>query len=212
MAADKLELNLPEGFYQASMTFTGTAVPRGAAITFGGLLGGAHTPSSAATAINNAWQSTLRLQFVSGITLAATRVKVGPMDSGPFATVTHAVAGSKAATTASPNVAYLIKKISALGGRAGAGRIFHPGVVEADIDEAGLMTAGVRTTLQGAYDLFFNALNAANLGMHLLHSHGSYHKLDGIESVVHTVPLRDPTPVTSLSVDSKISSQRRRLR
>jgi 2C-methyl-D-erythritol 2,4-cyclodiphosphate synthase len=74
------------------------------------------------------------------------------------------------------------------------------------------VSATRRPNLQAQYDAFLIALATNDIPMFLLHSWGSYHKLDGDEVVVHTVPLRAPTEVTSLSVDATIGTQRRRLR
>jgi len=55
-------------------------------------------------------------------------------------------------------------------------------------------------------------LNSVSLPMYLLHSWGTYTKLSGNDPVFVTVDIRAPTEVLALTVDSKVATQRRRLR
>lgn len=206
-----LELNLPADYYQASMTFTGTGCPRGAAIVFGGQAA-ALAPATIAGAVNSAWTSALRAQFSADVTMAGTRVKKGPMDDGPFAFVALSSAGTASGTAMAPSVAYLIRKNTAIGGRQGAGRIYQPGVAEGSVDAAGIVSGAVRTPLQAGWDAFLAALNSAGAPMFLLHSFGAYTVLRDKDPFIVVVAARAPTAVTSLTVDSKVATQRRRLR
>jgi len=208
-----MELNLPSGYYQASMIFTGAGVPQGAAIVFGGNQGIA-PPATIASAINAAWVANLRPEFSSSIMLAGTRVKCGPMEDGPFAYSSSGSAGTKAGTLFPPNVSFLIRKNTAIGGRQGSGRIYMPGVGDSLADDAGNVTGAYRTTLNTAWSAFLTALGSASAPMVLLHSHGAYSKMVGDPAQIEIVIVapRAPTPVTDLSVDSVLATQRRRLR
>lgn len=207
-----IRMYLPVGYYHAQMLFSGASIPRGAAVTFGGSVASG-TPAVAAAAINTAWNTHLKPQTLSSVTLAGTRVKFGPMDDGPFAYVTHGVAGtSGGGAVAPPNVAYLVRKNSASGGRRGAGRMFFPGVAEANADNVGAVDPPYLASFQTAVTAFFNGLNSVSLPMYLIHSDGTYLKIVDGEAVVRVVEAKMPTAVTSLAVDAKVATQRRRLR
>lgn len=206
-----LELNLPAGYYHANMLFTGAAVPRGAAITFGGSAASG-TPAAVAAAINTAWNTHLKSIFNTAVSLAGTRVKIGPNVDGPFAYVALGTAGTSAGTAGSPQVAYLIRKNTALGGRQGAGRMYQPGWSETDVDSTGTISGGTRTGLQTAWSAFLAGLSSVSYPMYLLHSHGAITTMRDANLYVRTVAPRAPTEVTSLSVDSVVATQRRRLR
>lgn len=207
-----IKLYLPTGYYHANMLFSGASVPQGAAMTFGG----AHTsgtPAAHAAAINTAWNTHIRPTMMSDITLAGTRVKHGPMDDGPFSYVASGIAGGAGAgAVGPPSVAYLIRKLTAMGGRKGAGRLFQPGVAEANVDNSGAVLGSFLTTLQTAWTAFLNGLNSVSLPMYLIHSDGTYLTIENGEAVTRVVTAVMPTEVTSLSVDGRVATQRRRLR
>lgn len=206
-----LALNLPATYYHANMLFTGSAVPQGAAVTFGGSCG-SMTPTSVASAINSAWNTTLKAQTSNAMQLAGTRVKVGPMIDGPFAFVAQGTLGTHTGTSSSPNVAWLIRKNTGIGGRQGSGRIYMPGAADADINVDGSLDPTRRTALQTAWTAFFDGLVAALVPMCLIHSAGAYKVLEDDELVIKVLPARNPTVVTSLTVDNRVATQRRRLR
>lgn len=205
-----LEIFLPPDYYAAQLFFTGTSAPSGAAITFGGHATFVDsTPAAIAALIVTAWGTRIDPEIVNTLTLATVRVKKGPMEDGPFAQVTANNAGASSGTAGPPSVAFLIRKNTAFGGKKGAGRMYLPGVKETDVDETGAVVAGKVTLLQTAFNGFLNDLAAANAHMHLLHSYGSYTSSKGVVTVV---PSRTPDQVTSLAVDNRVATQRRRLR
>jgi hypothetical protein len=113
--------------------------------------------------------------------------------------------GTAATTMFPPNVAVLIKKRTALGGRRGRGRMYFPWFLgEGDADERGSISAAVQANLSAACENFRLAIAAASgavpgTPMVLLHS---------------TAPLGPavaPTPVIALVVDPLVATQRRRL-
>lgn len=104
-----------------------------------------------------------------------------------------------------PNSAVLIRKQTGLAGRRGRGRMYVPGVLEGSVDNVGLLTSTYRGSLQTAYDLWLTGLE------------------EGVSSILPMPPVvlhrsegagvePAPTPVTSLTVETKIATQRRRLR
>lgn len=104
------------------------------------------------------------------------------------------------------NCAILVKKNTLLGGRRNRGRMFWPNMLdEGTVNDVGLLNPSTITNNQTSANNFFNLLqdptviDGAALNMHVLHSEGK-----------SSVP--PPTPVSSLTVDSVISTQRNRLR
>jgi len=205
-----MKVNLPNGFGHVNFFFGGVGLPTGAACSFG--LGGAgapNTPAGLAAELIGYWTTRLKAQTSISVSLTGCRVKLGPMETGPFALVGASVAGSAAGTAVSPAVAYIVRKNSAMGGKRGSGRFFHPGSQDPKVNEAGVIDAPTLTALQAAWDGFMGDLAASTLEMVLLHTYGTYVKQDGTTVVV---PAQDPTPVTSLTVEAMVGTQRRRQR
>lgn len=101
------------------------------------------------------------------------------------------------------NCAMLVRKNTALGGRRNRGRFFIPGMLtEEGVNNVGIIGSSDRGAYQGGIDSFFAELTTSTpaLPMVILHNTG------GVS------PIIDPTVVVSLTVDSTISTQRRRLR
>lgn len=100
-----------------------------------------------------------------------------------------------------PNVALLVKKVTSSGRGGRHGRSYIPGIPEAN-ENQGSITAGVKTAWQGYLDAFFNKIddNSATTSTPcVVHTQGG--------QVVTGV-----TTVTSLQVQDKLATQRRRLR
>lgn len=95
------------------------------------------------------------------------------------------------------NCAYLIKKITGVGGRRNRGRMYVPGVPENVVDAAGNLLAAEIDAIQGMLGTWFTALQAITaLGDPvILHNNSS-----------------TPTPITSFQCDPRIATQRRRMR
>jgi hypothetical protein len=111
-----------------------------------------------------------------------------------------AIAGAGSGSQAASNVAVLVHKRTALGGRKGRGRLFIPwAVADSNVDEAGIIVPATVVTMQTAVTSFLNGIITEGMNMVLLHSPDK----SGV-----TVP---PTTVSSLVVDGMIATQRRRL-
>lgn len=120
-------------------------------------------------------------------------------DAGPLtAEFPGLVDGSRAGQAITPNVAMLIRKVTASGGRRNRGRIFTPPtyVLESEVDIAGLINA----TPRGVLGTMWNGVRTdmATAGFPWVIFHGA-------------APFT-PTPVTNLVTDSIVATQRRRLR
>jgi hypothetical protein len=104
-----------------------------------------------------------------------------------------------ASVYASDNVAYIIQKKTASLGRAFRGRAYMPGVIESQVDEAGTVNPAQVTGFNTALGTFLTNFNAdADVDYMAL---------------LHVEPTGDlPTAITSLSLASKVGTQRRRIR
>jgi len=163
-------------------------------------------PNAVASTIGGAIANATSLISImdSTVTFKSVTVRLGQDGSPPLVGV-HPMASTGtggALSTLPPNCAVLIHKRTALGGRRGRGRMYLPWAVqEASVDEAGIIQAANVTQIQTAVSNFLSVLATANTPMMVLHDVG----------VDPTKPVPAATPVTSLTVDNLISTQRRRL-
>lgn len=98
------------------------------------------------------------------------------------------------------NSSYLVKKITLAAGHSQRGRMFVPGVIEGKVSNAGAIASGdVSTANDGLDDFRLYAEGTAPWdGLFLLHSSDS--------------PALAATAISQLLLDSRIATQRRRLR
>lgn len=193
-------MEIPTGYAQANVMYSGPGVDGYAEVTLGlDVSGFPNTPNDAATAVYNAFASTDLLNALSASwSLEGVRVKFGPQATGPTGELMFSEAGTAATDSVVSNVAVLVQKVTAMGGRAGRGRLYMPGIVETQVATNGIITG----TLHGYFDAGFtnllSGLQTLNLDPVLLHAAGS--------------PIGSPTPITAFVVQSKVATQRRRLR
>lgn len=112
------------------------------------------------------------------------------------------VVGSAAGALMPQNNAFLVHKRTGLGGRGGRGRFYIPGVQEGNVGTTGVVAGATVAAWNTNLAAWRTAVNGAAgvLNMVLLHSSpGAY---------AATVPY----DITSLSMDTVIATQRRRLR
>ena len=183
---------IPSGFGQCTIFFTGTGAPTGAACTWGFDHTGFADPDVVAAAQMGMFNTNIMPELCDTVSTTLCEVKFGPNDTGPVGTDAAGTAGGVAATSAPPNTAYLVSKRTALGGRANRGRLYLPGVDEADVSAQG--TFGT-TALQAAVDQWLTDQDTNQLPMVILHN-----------------DVGSPTPVTQLIVSNRVATQRRRLR
>lgn len=188
-------MNIPNGYGLVQHFFTGTGVPLGAAVTYGIANAALTTPAAAAETLHGIWGTRMMTNIASSCVLSTTRVKMGPNEDGPFAEFTDPIPGSSASAATSPNVAYLLEKRTAIGGRQGQGRCYQPGVREDTVDQAGVLSNTVIDAINIDLSDILADMDAANLPMFLLHSNALA-----------------PTEVTSMVCDTRAATQRRRLR
>lgn len=148
-----------------------------------------------------AWQSYLTTSSrVSGVYLT-----IGS-DGGNYTlyiTPGTAIVGTSNADKLPQNCAYLVQKQTLRPGRAGKGRCYLPGVAaEGSVNDVGVIQGSALTTGQAACNTWLDELNTGgsfSLPMFLLHNQG--------------IPGGSvPTKVERLQLDTRIATQRRRLR
>jgi hypothetical protein len=183
------------GFAHASFFFTGSGVPLGAACTLGLEYNPAKTVQQTADDCRDNFVATILPVLIQNTGLDHVLVKYGPNDVGPTATSASGVGGSDLSDQAPPNVAYLVRKGTALGGRKNRGRMYLPGVDEGEVLQGGTIQPGKLAGVEAAVDAFMAAMIADGHTLVVLHN--------GPEI---------PTEITSLTVDGTVATQRRRLR
>ena len=104
--------------------------------------------------------------------------------------------GGAAINSIPVNGALLVRKFSGQAGRGGRGRFYWPFALnEAQVDEVGIIDGTTRSDHQELQDDFLSQLAANDIPMYILHTGAG-----------------SPALVTSLGVQPKIGTQRRRLR
>jgi hypothetical protein len=193
-------MEIPTGYGQANFRFTGTAVPTGAEITLGiDVSAFSGTPTGAAQELADSWAAT-NIDAYQGTVIALTSIslKYGPTATGPTGEWTGSLPGVGTGSGVTPNVALLVQKVTALGGRAGRGRLYLPGLAESHFDEGGNVSGTVVTGVTGAFEALRADLESKQLSPVLLHGEGS--------------PITTPTPITEFVASGTGATQRRRLR
>lgn len=190
---------IPTNHAQANFRFGGAGLPWDGEITMG-LNTELQTPPEAELPglLAEAWQLNMAARCSSSIELQLVRVKYGPNDLGPMFEEGVVMPGTIGGSTEVPNVSVLISKATGVGGRAGRGRLYHPGADEGNFQSDGVMNATRRGQWQTSWDAFIDDVVALGTIPVLLHSHGS--------------PITQPLPITSWTVQSRAATQRRRLR
>lgn len=139
-------------------------------------------------------------------TMACTsiRVKFGPRESGPSAEVAVGDAvGSLNMERPASNVALLVRKTTAFGGRRGSGRTYWPWGGEGSLLSNSQWSPTFIGIAQTAADTLLSGMEGFDVYPVLLHTPVV------IDDVVVELP---PTPVDSWSVQAVAATQRRRLR
>jgi hypothetical protein len=127
-------------------------------------------------------------------TLTTVTARQQPGDE--IGVATYNVTGRDTGNGSPPQVAVLVRKVTALGGRRNRGRMFLPGVPELWVNEQGLLSANYVTGLQGAFDQFIINMDSQQTRAYLLHSGPGF----------------DPVNITAMVVQPLVATQRRRLR
>lgn len=190
---------IPTGYAQVNMIFTGASVPNGAEVTLGlSNLTSDHNPSEIAEAVETALEAAdvLFAATLSTVKIATLRVKKGPNETGPFIDYAVDIPGTSVTAEGMPNCAYLVHKITTMGGRKGRGRAYWPGAALSETDNAGNVGVDARNGVTDGWNSLITSLASADLAPVLLHS---------AEGDI-------PNVITEFICDARLATQRRRLR
>ncbi len=200
-----MALVIPTGTAQVihSLTLTGDAEPM--AITYGVDLDPAAPGNAAnlADGLHDAFVTSMINILATGYQLVATELNYSLEGEAFPRRVRHVEfdAGTGSSNLIPQNTAYLIHKDTSFGGRRNKGRFYLPGVGEPEVGITGVLTTAEVTRIQNALNNWFVGINAV-VGVAdvlILHS-------DGITAT----PA--PTVVTGFRIDTRVATQRRRLR
>lgn len=188
---------IPDGYAQANFRFTGESAPNGAEVTLGlNLAFSSATPTEVAGICGGKWEDSVLPFQCDDISLDEVLVKFGPTATGPSGVSQFGTPGGDVGASEAPAVSVLVRKLTDLGGRAGRGRMYIPGIRDTRVDSSGHVDGTYATDLGIGLVTFKDALEAEDLGLVVLH---------GPES-----PLTVPTPIQFLIVQQYVGTQRRR--
>jgi len=192
-------MTIPIGYAQINWICSGANLPTGAQFTLGvDISGYAGSPADLGAIAIIEYDDHIAPSVVDGCGISGVLVKFGPDATGPSALVSGNVNGEAAGTPSPPQVSYLALKHTALGGRAGRGRMYIPGVPEAQVGGSGVLEGTWRANLETGLNTVLAELALAGAEPVVLHQPGS--------------PLLVPTPITSMTVSTRVATQRQRLR
>lgn len=189
-------MEIPSGYGQVNFIFTGGSAPNGAQCVFGVKNLTALSPLAIANFADSYYNTFIKSQMSAQVTLSGVLVKLGPTATGPSVLINTTRVGVGTGGNFPPNTAFLVKKFTSAGGHSGQGRMFLPGVAEAQADDAGMLAAGTISGFNTALGGFLNSMNGSDCPMVLLHND----------------PTMTPNIVTSLILQAKVATQRKRLR
>lgn len=200
-----MPIEIPAGYAQVTMTYTGPAFPAtgGGTTTFGwGNDLVISNLTDLAIAVAESWNANLKDVTSTNVTLASVRA----VTETAFGEVSAGYVGSVGDDTNPPNVALLVSHQSNRRGPRGRGRSYLPGLVfDSSTNDDGSLPAGQRNALQEAVDDFFADITTGDnlppdTEQYILHN-------DEGESDPGA-----PNLVVSRVVSGIVASQRRRLR
>lgn len=165
------------------------------------------TPNDVANGASNIFEDNLLPHLASVITYLGVEMAwtTDPLPSSPTIGVApkSLTGGNTGVTTIFPaNCAFLAHKRTGLAGRGGRGRMYIPGVGEGQADNTGTVVSGTVTAWNGGLAAFLADFVASTDFEYLCLFHDS----------LGAYALLDPEPLSSITLDPVIATQRRRLR
>lgn len=190
---------IPLGYAQVNFIHGGDGLRFPGEVTLGLDIGSySGTVATLAEDVGDQWVDHIMPELTSAIEFRTCHVKYGPQATGPSADQPYSVVGSVALAGAPSNLAWLVHKGTALGGRAGRGRMYLPGVADGAVGSDGDLDNAAVAAMQSSMNDFVSSLIVLDVVPVVLH---------GEES-----PISLPTPITSVTVDGHAATQRRRMR
>lgn len=224
-----MPLTIPAGHGLAAIHHRYTGDNEDMIVTLGARPGVPPLDVGAAERIGTAWRFHVMNQLSTALTLTKVSLRVRQDDGGDllFEWTPPSVAGGGQTFAGAPsNVSLLVHKQTSRSGRRGRGRMFVPGITEDRVNQDGTIPGASLTAIQTAFTNFRTALGAAPdvnvtgdaVVPVLFHGNTTDTVVTRPSSttVVRTVttgaagPL--PDDITGLTVDSRVATQRRRLR
>lgn len=190
---------IPEDYAEASLRFTVPGSGSPAYVVIGLDPADPSDPAAIAESVFDKFTDTNSVMELlsNDVVLNLVRVVVG-QSGGPDLVGEHVelAVGGDDDDSAPPQVTFLVQKRTGFVGRAFQGRSYLPGVAEGAVADDGQVASGKQAAMAVALPNWLNGLIAADNPMVLL----------------HTDAALPPTPVTQLLLDSRVATQRRRLR
>lgn len=188
---------IPPGYANLTISGTTSGSERPWAISHGYAVeafGGSDITDLATNVGNSDWVDNAAQDLV----VVEVDLAIGTSDpSAPIHFTAGVDASGGSGAPSGPNTAWLVRKVTNLGGRKGRGRTYFPGVTEASVGDGGQVNEGdgsLRASLEG----FWNGITSGV---------GSLTDL----VLLHTTSIT-PTSVESWVMDNRLATQRRRLR
>lgn len=162
-------------------------------------------PHEVADEVRSKWQTSALNPIPNNYTFDMVRYRDRDSEDGATGMIPSNVAqstqGQAASSALPPNNCALVHKVCLTTSKQRAGRMFFPGISEADVDEDGLVSSGARTGIRTAVlPLASLTIGGEEVNMAVVH-------LIGAGDAVGT-----SSQVTDLQVDTRSASSRRRLR
>lgn len=198
-----MTVSLPPGYANWINEYRATGDNEAMVNTLGLDLGGATLSGQDLLAsLTSLWQAQVVAGMANFMTYSASSLVVGQDGGDPITYDSAPGSGGTVSGTFLPqNCAALIRKQTALGGRRNRGRMFLPYcLAEADVDNIGNLTSTRINALNTQFDSVMSGLDGLGVTPVVLHT---------LEPIGVT-PL--PTPITSMTADPRLATQRRRLR
>lgn len=194
---------IPPGFAQVFFRFTCTGDNEEMLTSLGvRTVGSPPDPQDLADEMVGSWLDAFPASDLANTyVFRGSRVYIGQDGDPLVAESTVATAGTGSNASLPNNCAILVQKRSLLGGRRNRGRMFIPAgyLPEIGVDQAGVIAGGTLGTLQGNInDLLANIVSTGVLVDQAV--------------ILHSSAPSAPTPITTLTVASKIGTQRTRMR
>lgn len=202
--------NIPIGYGQVTYGFTHENSPRPLAITLGVALPDPGTPAvDVANALFQRFVQNILEDLDNGLTLTEAKLFIGN-GSGPSGSVASGYApqvGGRSMVSMPLNSAVLVTKNTGFLGRRGRGRMSVPSSGPAsDVSEIGNLSDTLRTSLQGSWDAFYDALTGDTAPGDVL---------PGVSLqpvLLHQEAPFTPTPISGFRVERKVATRGSRIR
>ena len=187
---------IPDGFGEATINMDFIAGPSNPmAMVFGYSHAGVN-PSGHAQVLAEAFRDSVMTITPWSNNLLVKDVSCKENPGGVSGSFTISQPGISADKALPPQICVLVRKNTDQGGRPGRGRMYMPGLTDAQTLEGGFIVPSSVTLINGEFGDFRTSIGLSDLPMVVLHSN----------------PALAPANVITLSVQDVLATQRRRIR